>query len=146
MSSTTFAFPRLAISTIMSTKKIIKVTEEREVTLDGMMTIGKSENNLIRADFGCCEDVEIVPVVGRFKVQMMHNGDIYMQQIPKRIKNKPKFREDNSSLSHGRDGFFYYVFRIHESEMAQLPSKLIREASAIAAKFIAYYFKKGGKQ
>ena len=127
-------------------KKTVKITEEREVTLDGMMTIGKVENNLIRADFGCCEDVEIEPVVGRFKVQIMHNGDIYMQQITKRIKNRPEFREDNSSLTHGRDGYFYVLFRLHESEIAQLPSKLVNQASALAAKFIAKYFKKGGKR
>ena len=81
-------------------KKIVKITEEREVTLDGMMTIGKVENNLIRADFACCEDIELEPFAGRFKVQGMHNGDVYMVQIPGRIRNKPEFREDNSSLSH----------------------------------------------
>ena len=48
-----------------------------------MMTIGKSDNNLRQADFQCCEDVKVESFIGRFKVQGMHNGDVYMQELPK---------------------------------------------------------------
>jgi hypothetical protein len=37
------------------------------------------------------------------------------------------------------------VFRLHESELTQLPSKLVEQAGALAVKFIAKYLKKGGK-
>ena len=105
---------------------------QKEVTLDGMMTIGKSVNNLRQADFQCCEDVKVESFIGRFKVQGMHNGDVYMQELPKRFRNKPLFRLDNSSLSLGRDGYYYVRFRLPESEVTALPRLLVNEASAIA--------------
>ena len=76
----------------MKKTKIIK--NQREVTLDGMLTIGKSSNNLYQADFQCCEDVKVESFIGRFKVQGMHNGDVYMEELPKRFRNKPLFRLD----------------------------------------------------
>ena len=107
---------------------------ERQVTLDGMLTISKLDNELRTADFECCEDTEIVPFVGRFRVQAMHNGDVYMQELPKRIRNKPLFKLDNSSLSLGRDGHYYYSFRLPESEVERLPQLLMRESRQMATK------------
>ena len=103
------------------------------------MTIGKSDNNLYQADFQCCEDVKIESFIGRFKVQGMHNGDVYMQELPKRSRNKPLFRLDNSSLSLGRDGRYYFNFRLPESELKALPELLMKDAREAAGKVIKMY-------
>ena len=101
-----------------------------------MMTIGMLENGLKTADFMCCEDVEMEAFSGTFKVEGMRDGNVYMTQLPKRIKNKPIFRDDNSSLSLGRDGKYYFYFSLDEDQLEQLPEQLVRQASAIAQKVI----------
>ena len=116
-------------------KKII-ITTERQVTLDGLMTLGMLENGLRTADFQCCEDVELDAFSGTFKVEGMRDGNVYMTEKPKRIKNKPIFREDNSSLSHGKDKKYYFFFALDEDLLEQLPEKLVRQASAIAQKVL----------
>ena len=129
-------------------RKIMKKTKkknQREVTLDGMMTIGKSSNDLFQADFQCLEDVEVESFIGRFKVQCMHNGDVYMEELPKRVKNKPLFRLDNSSFSLGRDGWYYYLFRLPESELKALPELLMKDVREAVAKIIRMYLN-GKKQ
>ncbi len=122
-------------------KMINKKKKQREVTLDGMLTIGKSGNNLRQADFQCCEDVEIEAFVGRFKVQGMHNGDVYMQELPKQSRNKPLFRLDNSSFSLGRNGRYYFNFQLPESELSALPKLLMKDAREAAAKITKTYLK-----
>ena len=117
-------------------KKIIFNSIQREVTLDGLMTIGKSENGLSRADFECCEDVEMEAFVAHFKVQCMRDGNIYMTELPKRIRNKAIFRDDNASLSHGQDGKYYFYFSIDEERVDELPQQLVRQAGAIAQKVL----------
>ncbi len=109
------------------------MTQQREITLDGMMTFGKLGTGLRIADFECCEDVQIEAFVGRFKVQGMHDGNVYLVELPKRIRNRrPLFRQTNSSLSLGRDGYYYVRFRLPESEVTALPRLLVDETSAIA--------------
>ena len=120
-------------------KKNNKKKNQREVTLDGMMTIGKLDNNLYHADFQCCEDVEIEAFVGRFKVQGMRDGNMYMEELPKRVRNNPLFRLDNSSFSLGRDGWYYYLFRLPESELKALPELLMKDAREAVAKIIRMY-------
>jgi hypothetical protein len=115
---------------------IIRISSERQVTLDGLMTIGMLENGLKTADFACCEDVEMEAFSGDFKVQGMRDGNVYMTEKPKRIKNKPIFREDNSSFSHGKDKKYYFYFSLDEDQLEQLPEKLVRQASVIAQKVI----------
>ena len=117
-------------------KKIIFNSIQREVTLDGLMTIGKSENGLRRADFECCEDVEMEAFVAHFKVQCMRDGNIYMTELPKRERNKAIFRDDNASLSHGRNGKYYFYFSIDEERVDELPQQLVRQAGAIAQKVL----------
>ena len=112
----------------------IFITRERQITLDGLMTIGMLENGLREADFMCCEDVEMPPFSGTFKVQGMRDGNVYMTQQPKRVKNKPIFREDNSSLSQGKDKRWYFYFSLDEDQLEQLPEKLVRQAGTIARK------------
>ena len=109
-----------------------KKTTKRQVTLDGMMTIGMLENSLRPADFECCEDVEVEAFIGRFKVQCMHDGNVYLEELPKRQKNSPLFRLEHSSLTLGRDGWFYFGLRLPESELMALPRILRREATQAA--------------
>lgn len=100
------------------------------------MTFGMLENGLRTADFNCCEDVEMEAFIANFKVQGMRDGNVYMTELPKRIRNKPLFRDDNSSLSLGRDGRFYFYFSLPEEMVEQLPEQLVRQAGAIAQKVI----------
>ena len=106
---------------------------EKEITLDGLMTIGRVEN-MMHAEFMCCEDVRIDAAVTNCKVQVMRDGNVYVTELPKRIKNKPMFRDDNCSLSLGRDGRYYFVFSLPEQLVDELPKELVRQASSIAQK------------
>ena len=117
-------------------KNVINRTNESEMTLDGMMTFGKCENGLRFADFECCEEVEMEPFVGDCKVQVMRDGNVYITERPKRIRNRALLRDDNSSLSLGQNGRFYFVFSMPAAELDKLPAQLVRQASAIAGKFM----------
>ncbi len=116
-------------------KKII-ISTERQVMLDGLLTLGLLENGLRTADFMCCEDVELDAFSGIFKVQGMRDGNVYMTERPKRVRNKAIFRDDNASLSQGQDRRWYFYFSLDENQLEQLPDKLVRQASAIAQKVI----------
>ena len=124
-------------------EKII-ISTERQVTLDGMMTIGMLENELIIADFTCCEDVEMQAFSGTFKVEGKRDGNVYMTQQPKRRRNKAIFRDDNASLSQGQDKRWYFYFSLDENQLEQLPEKLVHQASAIAQKVIRELIKGRG--
>ena len=113
---------------------IIRKTIKRQVTLDGMLVIGKLENGLVTADFECCEDVEMEPFCTQCKVQGMRDGNLYMTELPKRVRNKAIFRDDNSTLTHGQDGRWYFCFSLDENRIADLPQELVRQANAIAQK------------
>ena len=104
--------------------------------VEGLMTFGKQESGLRTLDFECCEDVAAEAFQGDFHVQGMRDGNVYMTEKPKRHKNKPIFREDNCSLSHGKDKRYYFYFSLDEDQLGQLPEKLVRQARAIAQKVI----------
>ena len=116
-------------------KKII-ITTEKQVMLDGLMALGMLENGLHTADFQCCEDVELDAFSGTFKVEGKRDGNVYMTEKPKRIRNKAIFRDDNASLSQGQDRRWYFFFSLEEDQLEQLPEKLVRQASAIAQKVL----------
>ena len=116
-------------------KKFI-ITTERQVTLDGLLTLGLLENGLRTANFMCCEDVELETFSGTFKVEGKRDGNVYMTEKPKRIRNKAIFRDDNASLSHGQDGRWYFYFSLDEDRIGELPEQLVRQASSIAQKVI----------
>lgn len=116
-------------------QKII-ISTENQVMLDGLLTLGLLENGLRSADFMCCEDVEMDAFSGTFKVQGMRDGNVYMTEQPKRVRNKALFRDDNASLSQGQDKRWYFYFSLDEDQLEQLPEKLVRQASAIAQKVI----------
>lgn len=102
--------------------------------LDGLLTLGLLENGLRVADFQCCEDVLLDAFSGTFKVQVMRDGNIYMQQKPQRVRNKAIFRDDNSSLSQGQDKRWYFYFSLDEDQLELLPEKLVKQAGTIAQK------------
>lgn len=114
----------------------IYISSERQISLDGLMTIGMLENGLKTADFMCCEDIEMEAFSGTFKVEVKRDGNVYMTEQPKRRRNKPLFRDDNASLSQGKDKRWYFYFSLDEDQLEQLPEKLVRQASAIAQKVI----------
>jgi hypothetical protein len=116
--------------------KIISISTERQVMLDGLLTLGLLENGLRTAGFMCCEDVEMDAFSGTFKVEGKHDGNVYMTELPKRVRNKALFRDDNASLSQGQDKRWYFYFSLDEDQLEQLPDKLVRQASAIAQKVI----------
>ena len=113
-----------------------KISFQRQVTVDGLMVFGQTEEGLRTADFECCEDVEMQAFVAKCKVQVMRDGNVYMTELPKRVKNQAIFREDNSSLSKGKDGRYYFYFSLPEELINELPKELVRQASAIAEKLI----------
>ena len=76
--------------------------------VDGLMAFGMLRTGLRTLDFECCEDVEAEPFKGNFHVQGMRDGNVYMTEKPKRVRNKALFREDNSSFSIGRDHNVYF--------------------------------------
>ena len=116
-------------------KKFI-ITTERQVTLDGLLTLGLLENGLRTADFMCCEDVLLDAFSGTFKVEGKHDGSVYMTEKPKRLRNKAIFRDDNASLSQGQDKRWYFYFSLDEDRIGELPEQLVRQASSIAQKVI----------
>ena len=120
----------------MTKKSNKNISNESAVTLDGMMVFGKLDNGLRYADFECCEDAEMEAFSGNCKVQIMRDGNVYITELPKRIRNRALFREDNSSLSLGKNGKFYFVFSMPEEQIDELPEQLVRQASVIASKVL----------
>ena len=108
----------------------------KQVMVEGLMVLGKLTTELRTLDFECCEDMEMEPFEGIFKVQGMRDGNLYMTEKPKRIRNKALFRDDNSSLSLGQNGRYYFVFSMSEERVLELPRQLVRQAKAIANKFL----------
>lgn len=113
-----------------------KTNEQTNLTLDGMMTFGVTECGRRILDFNTTEFVEKDAFTANCKVQAMHDGNVYITELPKRLRNKPIFREDNSSLSIGRNGKYYFFFALPEEQAAELPKRLTEQARAIVKKFI----------
>lgn len=117
--------------------------KNRQLALDGIMTYSKTDDGRLIADFVHFEQgVEIAPVKGTFHGQLMRDGNFYLTQHKKRTSNKPLFRQDDSSLSLGIDHIYYFVFRLPEDQLAELPDKLVRQANEAAAKISGMFYKK----
>ena len=115
------------------TKKI-ELTVEKPLNLEGLMTILMMENGLHNIDFQCCEDVQMEPFAGDFRVQLMRDGNVYMNQKPSRIRNKPEFREDHSSLSLTTHRKVYVVFSESVDDIEEIPKNMVREIQRLAKK------------
>ena len=105
------------------------------MTLNGMMVYATTSKGQELAEFECCEDVNLRPYTAKCKVQRMRDGNMYITELKKRVRNTPIFREDNSSLSLGKDGKYYFVFVLPEERADELPNELPYQALAIAEKF-----------
>ena len=64
----------------------------------------------------------------------MRDGNVYITELPKLKRNTPLFREDNSTLTLGRDRRYYFVFTLPEEQIDILPDRLVHQALAIAQK------------
>ena len=114
--------------------KTNKNNSKMTTMVDGMMTFGVTDNGQHVLDFMCTECVEMEPFMANCKVQGMRDGNVYITERPRRERNTPLFREDNSSLTLGRDHRYYFVFTLEEGQVKQLPDRLVRQALAIAQK------------
>ena len=117
---------------------------EKTVTLDGMMTFGKLDDGLNALDFAATEAAELEPFTATCKVQAMRDGNVYITEKPKRLRNKPLFREDNCSLTLGRDGRYYFAFSLPAELVKELPDRLVHQSLAIAQKVERHIL--GGKE
>ena len=90
-----------------------------------------SRERIIRfQQLGC----DSVIVWSHCKVQAMRDGNVYVTELPKRIHSTPLFREDNSTLTLGRNGKYYFVFMLPQALVDELPDRLVQQALAIAQK------------
>ncbi len=120
----------------MNTNKFDKIKIEKTVMLDGEMIFSKLEDGRRTANFNCLECVEIEPFSGKCDVQVMRDGNVYVTERPKRVKNKAIFRDDNCTLSHGQNGRYYFVFSLDDELFDELPQRLVSQASMIAQKVL----------
>ena len=113
---------------------------------DGLMTFGETDNGLHILDFMCTECVEMEPFLTDCKVQAMRDGNVYITEKPKRVRGKALFREDNSTLTLGRDGRYYFVFTLPEAKADSLPDTLVHQALSIAQKVSSMLLNKKHKR
>ena len=115
-------------------KNSYKKTTIKDVNYEALVNLGELKNGLRVANIVSCEDVEVEGFIGRCKVQLLHDGHIQIVQLPKRLRNKPIFRDDNCTFTLGKDGRYYFVFTMPEQLIFEIPGQLRRQAGAIAAK------------
>ena len=115
-------------------KSVKKQNTEIITMLNGTMTYGIVNDNQHILDFMSIEHAEIEPYIATCKVQAMRGGNVYITQKPPRKHNTPLFREDNSSLTLGRDGKYHFIFTLPQEQEAELPDRLVHQALAIAQK------------
>ena len=98
-------------------EKII-ITAERQASLNGMMTFGMLENGLHTADFMNCEDAAMEPFKGSFTVQGMRDGNLYMQERKKRIRNNSLLirKARHGRVSGTRDKGWQLTLKVFASE------------------------------
>ena len=110
---------------------ILRKKTKREISAEGLMTYGELDNGLHMADFMCCDDQEVTPFKGTCRVQLMHDGNMYITELPKRVKNKPLMRQTHSSFSLGKDKRYYFIFSLFADGLHMLRGLLIKEAIVV---------------
>lgn len=126
--------------------KTNKTKTQMTTMVDGLMTFGETDNGLHTLDFMCTECVEMEPFLANCKVQGMRDGNVYITERPKQKHNTPIFREDNSTLTLGRDGKYYFCFILPEAKADILPDTLVHQALAIAQKVSSMLLNKKHKR
>ena len=81
-----------------------------------------------------------------YEVCRVRDGNVYITQKPPRIHSTPLFREDNSTLTLGRDNRYYFVFTMPKDQLDILPDRLVHQALAIAQKVDAMVTGRIGKK
>ena len=128
---------------LTKTQKTMKKKDNRKMTtLEGMMTYSRMDNGLHSLDFAAYDCGEMEAFVGDCKVQAMRDGNVYITEKPKRVRNTPIFREDNCTFSLGRDERYYFVFSMEKRQVKQLPEALVHQALSIAQKVSRVVLKK----
>jgi len=117
-------------------KKTITKKTHKNVDYEAIVSLEELKNGLRLADIVSCDDVYVEAFLGKCKVQILRDGHIIIHELPKRVKNKAIFRDDNSSFTLGRDGKYYFVFTMPEQLVNEIPYQLQRQAAAIAGKVI----------
>ena len=115
-------------------KKTITKKTHKNVDYEAIVSLEELKNGLRLADIVSCDDVYVEAFLGKCKVQILRDGHIIIHELPKRVKNKAIFRDDNSSFTLGRDGKYYFVFTMPEQLVYEIPYQLKRQAVAIAEK------------
>ena len=128
------------------TMKTNKTNTQMTTMVDGLMTFGATDNGLHILDFMCTECVEMEPFMANCKVQGMRDGNVYITERPRRQRNSPLFREDNSSLTLGRDGKYHFIFTMSETLVDELPEQLVLQALAIAQRTARTILKRKGRK
>ena len=126
--------------------KTNKTKTQMTTMVDGLMTFGTTDNGLHTLDFMCTECVEMEPFLANCRVQGMRDGNVYITERPKQKHNTPIFREDNSTLTLGRDGKYYFCFILPEAQVKQLPDRLVHQALSIAQKVERQIIQKGTRK
>ena len=126
--------------------KTNRTNTQMTTMVDGLMTFGETDNGLHTLDFMCTECVEMEPFLTDCKVQAMRDGNVYITEKPKRVRGKALFREDNSTLTLGRDGRYYFVFTLPEAKADSLPDTLVHQALSIAQKVSSMLLNKKHKR
>ena len=115
-------------------KKTFTKKTHKNVDYEAIVSLEELKNGLRLADIVSCDDVYVEAFLGKCKVQILRDGHIIIHELPKRVKNKAIFRDDNSSFTLGRDGKYYFVFTMPEQLVNEIPDQLKRQAAAIAEK------------
>ena len=115
-------------------KKTFTKKTHKNVDYEAVVSLEELKNGLRLADIVSCDDVYVEAFLGKCKVQILRDGHIIIHELPKRVKNKAIFRDDNSSFTLGRDGKYYFVFTMPEQLVYEIPHQLKRQAAAIAEK------------
>ena len=111
-----------------------KIHVDHITTLNGMMTFGIIDNRQHILDFVNTGYAEMDPFIADCKVQAMRDGNVYITEKAKRVRGKALFREDNASLTLGRDHRYYFVFTLPQEHLPELPERLVFQSLAIAQK------------
>ena len=115
-------------------KKTFTKKTHRNVDYEAIVSLEELKNGLRMADIVSCDDVDVEAFRGKCKVQILRDGHIIIHELPKRVKNKAIFRDDNSSFTLGRDGKYYFVFTMPQALVYELPTQLSCQALNIAEK------------
>ena len=123
-----------------------KIQVDHITTLNGMMTFGIIDNRQHILDFVNTGYAEMDPFIANCKVQAMRDGNVYITEKAKRVRGKALFREDNASLTLGRDHRYYFVFTLPKELLPELPDRLVLQSLSIAQKVAKMISGLGGKK